>query len=125
MLVAISTDNGQVSPHFGRCPSFTFLEIEGGKLLNRSEIPNPGHETGYIPRFLQEKGVNIIIAGGMGHRAIELFAGFKITPLLGISGSIDDVIKGVLDGPLEGGESLCAPGGGKGYGLPKKDGHGE
>ena len=42
-----------------------------------------------------------------------------IEVIVGISGTIDDVIKKILDGTLEGGESLCAPGGGKGYGVEK------
>ena len=123
MKVAIATDSGTVSAHFGRCPSYTILDIEDGKIVNRIEENNPGHATGTIPQFMREKGVNVMIAGGMGWRAQEFFKQFNIDVVLGISGRIDDVIQEIQNGTLRGGESLCSPGGGKGYGIPKEDGH--
>ncbi|NLO99394.1 MAG: dinitrogenase iron-molybdenum cofactor, partial [Clostridiaceae bacterium] len=69
MRIAISTDGRYVSPHFGRCPSFTLVDIENGKMVKRVEVENPGHEPGYIPQFLHQKGVKRIVCGGMGARA--------------------------------------------------------
>ena len=74
MKVAISTDQGYVSAHFGRCQSYTIVEIKEGNVLRMGEIPNPGHQPGFLPKYLSEKGVNCIIAGGMGPRAQGLFA---------------------------------------------------
>ena len=105
MKVAISTDGQTVSAHFGRCPSYTVLEIRDGKITKSEEIPNPGHHPGYLPRFFHEMNVNCIIAGGMGARASELFSQYSIQPILGISG----------------GESLCRTGAGKGYGIDKTE----
>ena len=121
MKIAISTDGGQVSAHFGRCPTFTILEIEDGKVLKREEISNPGHHPGYLPKFFNEMGVSCIIAGGMGQRASLLFDEFQVQPILGISGSIEDVMSRLENGTLEGGESLCKPGAGKGYGQDKTE----
>lgn len=42
MRVAISTDGDYVSPHFGRCPSFTIVDIEDGKIIKKKAIQNPG-----------------------------------------------------------------------------------
>jgi len=119
MKVAISTDNNIVSEHFGRCPSFTIVEIEGDKLIKKDIISNPGHHPGFLPAFLRERGVGCIIAGGMGARAMGLFEEAGIKTILGISGNIDDVIISILKGTLKGGESLCKPGAGRGYGLDK------
>lgn len=121
MKIAISTDGEQVSAHFGRCPSFTILNIEDGKVIKTDEIQNPGHHPGYLPEFFNEMGVNCIIAGGMGGRASELFAQYNIQPILGISGHIQNVISELVSGTLKGGESLCQPGQGKGYGLDKTE----
>ena len=74
MKIAISTDNGNVSAHFGRCPEFTILEIDECKILKRDIIQNPGHHPGFLPGFLEEMGVNVVIAGGAGQRAQMLFA---------------------------------------------------
>jgi predicted Fe-Mo cluster-binding NifX family protein len=121
MKVAISTDGTMVSAHFGRCPSFTILEIEEGKVTSKSDVPNPGHAPGFIPRFLHEQGVGCIVAGGMGRRAQDLFSQTGIDTVMGVSGGVDDVIKKILDGTLKGGESLCRPGAGKGYGVDKEE----
>ncbi len=120
MKTAIATDNGQVSAHFGRCPSYTIIEIQDGKVLSKNLVDNPGHQPGFIPNFLNDMDVNVIIAGGMGRRAIDLFGQYNIETVLGVSGNIENVIEEYLSGKLAGGESLCKPGGGKGYGLDKE-----
>jgi len=120
MRIAISTDAGQVSAHFGRCPSFTLVDIEDGKVTKRAEVANPGHQPGAIPQFLHQKGVQAIVAGGMGMRAVSFFEEYGIRTVLGVSGEVDDVIEELKKGTLRGGESLCSPGSGKGYGLDKE-----
>ena len=117
MRIAVSTDGDYVSEHFGRCPSFTLADMENGKIVHRENIANPGHNPGFIPQFMKEKGVNCIIAGGMGQNAVNLFAEQKIETVVGISGTINEVIDKIVKGTLEGGESLCKPVVGKGYGL--------
>jgi predicted Fe-Mo cluster-binding NifX family protein len=119
MRVAISTDGEVVSEHFGRCPTFTMLDIEGGKAVDRKEINNPGHAPGIIPQFLHEKGVKLIVCGGMGARASGLFEEFGIEAITGVSGKINEAISRLENGILEGGESLCKPGEGRGYGVEK------
>ena len=119
MKIAISTDGDAVSAHFGRCPSFTILALENGKIVERKTLDNPGHEPGFLPGFLHEQGAECIIAGGAGPRAITLFEEKGMQVILGISGAIEDVISQIESGELKGGESLCQPGGGKEYGLDK------
>ena len=121
MRIAISTDADYVSAHFGRCPSFTIVDIEDSKLIKKEVIDNPGHHPGFLPQFLHQRGVSAIIAGGMGGRASGLFAQQGIQTILGISGSIDEVIDKIIKETLEGGESLCKPGSGRGYGLDKTE----
>ncbi len=119
MRVAISTEGDFVSAHFGRCPSFTIVDIEDGKVTNKKVLENPGHQPGVIPQFLHQRGVKCIVAGGMGMRAQGFFAEAGIQTILGASGKIDVIIKELQKGTLKGGESLCKPGAGKGYGLDK------
>ena len=121
MKIAISTDAGFVSAHFGRCPSFTIVNIEEGKVPKVEEINNPGHQPAFLPNFLAERGVKYIICGGMGNRAQMLFAEKKITPVIGVTGKIEEVIGKFVQGKLEAGESFCKPGAGKGYGVEKEE----
>jgi len=107
MKVAISTDQGYVSAHFGRCPSYTIVEIKEGQVLSKEEIPNPGHQPGFLPQYLSEKGVNCIIAGGMGPRAQGLFAQKNIEAIIGVQGAVDEVIEKFINQELDAGEDLC------------------
>jgi predicted Fe-Mo cluster-binding NifX family protein len=107
MKVAISTENGYVSAHFGRCPAYTLVKIQNGRVVGREEIPNPGHQPGFLPEYLSEKGIGVIIAGGMGPRAQGLFAEKNIQTIIGIQGPIDEVIDKFLRQELEAGQDLC------------------
>jgi len=123
MKIAISTDLEKVSEHFGRCPEFTIVEIEEDKIKNKRVIENPGHMTGFLPKFLKEQGVELVIAGGAGFKAQQFFEQFGIKLITGIQGNVDEVINRFIKGNLKLGEDLCKPGKGKGYGIKKEDGH--
>lgn len=119
MRVAISTDGNYVAQHFGRCPSYTIIDIEDNKIVETKVVNNPGHMPGAIPQLMNQLGVDVMIAGGMGPRAVNFFQEYGIKTIVGVQGDIDDVIEQFLAGTLEGGESLCSPGSGKGHGLEK------
>jgi len=119
MRIAISTDGDSVSMHFGRCPVFTLVDLEDGKVVRKETVRNPGHQPGSIPQFLHEKGAQCIICGGMGMRATGFFNDLGIQTIVGVSGKIDEIIEKLQNGTLKGGESLCKPGSGKGYGIEK------
>ncbi len=121
--IAISADGRYVSDHFGRCPSFIIIEVDNSKVVRKEEMANPGHRTGFLPEFLAQKGVQAIICGGMGRRAIDLFAEKGIRPIIGVTGEIDEVVEKYIQGQLEEGDSHCQPGAGKGYGIEKEDHH--
>lgn len=107
MKLAVSTDSGYVSAHFGRCPAYTLVEIQDGKIIERTEIPNPGHQPGFLPVYLSQMGVSAIIAGGMGPRAQGLFAEKNIQTIIGVQGRVDEVIERFLRQELEAGQDLC------------------
>lgn len=107
MKVAISTDGDSVAPHFGRCESYTIAEIENGEIKSRQSIGNPGHEPGFLPRYLDEQGVTCIVAGGMGSYAKQLFDQKNIQTLMGVSGKVDDTLAALAAGELQTGESTC------------------
>ncbi|MGC8977400.1 MAG: NifB/NifX family molybdenum-iron cluster-binding protein [Candidatus Ratteibacteria bacterium] len=119
MRIAIASDGNFVSAHFGRCPSYTIVDIENGKVIKKEVIENPGHKAGFIPQFLHQLGVECIICGGMGMRAKDYFDEYGIQTIVGINGSIDETIEKFLNNTLKGNENLCKPGSGKGYGINK------
>jgi len=107
MKVAISTDSDRVALHFGRCPQYTIVDIEDGKVKNTEVIDNPGHAPGFIPRFLKDLGVTCVICGGIGQKAIDNFNNYGIKVISGVIGNVKDIIKQFIDGSLKGGASLC------------------
>ena len=56
MRVAIATEGDFISAHFGRCPVFTIVDFENGKVVKKVELSNPGHQPGLIPQFLGARG---------------------------------------------------------------------
>ena len=107
MRIAVAQDGNKVSEHFGHCEGYAIFDVEESIIYRRDDLPSPGHEPGRLPVFLAEHGVNLIIAGGMGPRAIDLFHGNGIEVLLGISGNVDYIAQGYIAGRLSPGESSC------------------
>ncbi len=117
MRLAISTENGQVAQHFGRCQQYTLVDIEDGKIIDRNTLDNPGHAPGAIPKFLFEHNCDLIITGGMGRKAQGYFKEFNIDWIIGAQGNVNAVIEDFLRNELKIGESTCDHGEGKGTGY--------
>jgi len=107
MKVAVSVDGNRVSAHFGRCEKYVIFEKKDGKEIARKEIPNPGHEPFYLPKFLSEKGVKKIITCGIGPKAAGLFGELGIEVVAGVEGNVDETIGKYLEGKLKGGAPVC------------------
>lgn len=107
MKVAITTDGKSVSEHFGHCEGFTIYEVENNKVSSSQFHPNPGHVPGLLPNYLNDQGVKVIIAGGMGGGAIQIFNEKAIETITGVSGQLDEVIGKYLNGDLVSTGSVC------------------
>lgn len=59
--VAIACDKGNVSEYFGFCEEFAIYEIEENRIKNREVLKNPCHIPGFLPKFLKEKNLDVII----------------------------------------------------------------
>ncbi len=110
MKIAIPTANGMLCPHFGHCENFTFIEVEKDEKSIGSIMTSqpPPHEPGVLPRWLSEQKVDVVIAGGMGQRAQQLFAQAGIKVIVGVEeGSPEAVVMKYLSGNLSTGANLC------------------
>lgn len=121
MIIAIATDGGYVSPHFGRCQAYTLADIENGSVVKKEQVANPGHAPGAIPEFLNKKGAKRIVCGGIGARAKELFAQYGIEIIAGVDCTVENAIGKLAEGTLAGAGSFCKPGNGRGYGVEKTE----
>ena len=53
-------------------------------------------DPGSSSKFLHDNGVNVIVSGGMGGRAIQFFHQYGIRVVLGAAGSVDGPIETIL-----------------------------
>ena len=103
MKIAIPIENGCLHGHFGGCREFALFEVdlEQKRALSREIIPAPEHQPGLFPRWLYERGANLIIAGGIGHRALAGFAHHGILVRAGIPGTpVEQLVAACLNGEL-------------------------
>lgn len=107
MKVAVASEGQTITMHFGHCQGFTIYDIEDNKVTGKSFIPNPGHKPGFLPVFLKDNNVDIIIAGGMGGSAQDLFNQNGIEVIVGVQGMSDDAIDLYLKGELKSTGSVC------------------
>lgn len=92
-----------VSHHFGRCPYFTVIDIENNEIAYAKTVGNPyfnDHSPGQVPAFIKELGANVMIAGGMGGRAIRLFGSYGIECSTGATGSVKRAVTQYISGYL-------------------------
>jgi len=65
MKIAVASEKGNVSGHFGHCEGFYIFEVENEEVKDTEFVENPGYKPGFLPNFLNDKGINVIISGGM------------------------------------------------------------
>ena len=97
--------DGEVSAHFGRCPFFLLAAADGTMATVSEVVPNPyrgGHQPGAVPRFVRDMGADVVIAGGMGPAAIEMFHDYGIEVATGATGTVTTVLGSYLRGEHRG-----------------------
>lgn len=107
-LIAIPSSNGMLDEHFGHCRQFALLSVEDEKITSETIIDAPPHEPGLLPKFLAEKGVTDVIAGGMGNRAIQLFNQHQVNVFVGASKlKPKEITEGFINGTLVLASNYC------------------
>jgi Mrp family chromosome partitioning ATPase/predicted Fe-Mo cluster-binding NifX family protein len=107
MKIAVASENKIVTEHFGHCINFNIFDVENEKIIKSESIENPGHRPGFLPNFLNELGVNVIISGGMGGGAIEIFNEKGIEVITGAAGDAKQAAEAYLQGILKSTGSVC------------------
>jgi len=107
MKIAVASEGKMVTGHFGHCEGFAIFETENKQITGSEFIPNPGHKPGFLPNFLNDKGVKVIISGGMGGGAVDIFNEKGIEVVTGASGDAEAAVNGYLQGTLKSTGSVC------------------
>jgi ATP-binding protein involved in chromosome partitioning len=106
--IALPVDGDTVSAHFGHSPEFAVFDVKDKTVTARSKITSPPHSPGAIPAWLKQAGVNVVIAGGMGQRAVSMLESSGIEVVTGApQGHPEDLVSAYLAGTLTTGKNVC------------------
>ena len=103
LKIAVTYDgNGSVFQHFGHTEQFKIYTVDTDKaeILSSQIVPTTGSGHCALGGFLAEKGVDILICGGIGGGARNNLAMADITLFPGVSGLADDAVLSLLNKTL-------------------------
>ena len=110
MKVAIPVREEKLCQHFGHCDQFAIIQVddETKQIIDEQLVVPPPHEPGVLPRWLGEKGITTIIAGGMGSRAQQLFIAKNINVIVGAPVETPaNLVQSLLNDTLASGINCC------------------
>lgn len=105
MKIAVASNQGIVSGHFGKSQGFDIFQGEGKELKALKNLINEGHEAGI--EQLRKEEVDVLIVGGMGQKAMNKLKETNIEVICGAEGETFDAARACLEGTLESKGSLC------------------
>jgi len=108
MKFAIPFAEGKLAVHFGHSQAFALIEVEENQIKNTEFLVPPPHEPGVLPKWLSELGTDVVLAGGMGHRAIQFFDEYGIKVITGAPElEPEELVTSYLENRLVVGENVC------------------
>jgi len=110
MRYAVPISGGVVSAHFGHCEHFALIDVneKSQEIIKKELVPSPGHQPGLLPEWLAERGVSVVIAGGMGSRAQSLFQQNHIGVIIGaMENDPEKAVLSYLSGALATQDNIC------------------
>lgn len=97
---------GEMAMHFGHCPHFVVAHVDDERNIGQVDVQvNPyaeNHQPGQIPQYIHTLGANVVIAGGMGAKAIEWFQQFGIEVATGALPTVGATLEAYLNGAVSG-----------------------
>lgn len=110
MKIAVPLVNCRLATRFGHCTSFALFDVDPDKLMiqRRQDISAPEHQPDLLPAWLARRGVNLVIAAGIGQRAIDRLAQHQIGIVVGADKDVpENLIANHLAGIMETNRNPC------------------
>ncbi|WP_105618275.1 NifB/NifX family molybdenum-iron cluster-binding protein [Vallitalea okinawensis] len=104
--IAIALDGNGIAGHFGRSERFQIMYTHDNKVQGK-EVIRKKHEPGQLIQYLADRGVNLIIAGGMGECAQKKLTALEMEFIVGAEGHVDQVMQDYLNGKLRSTGEVC------------------
>jgi len=110
MRVAVPLQDGILSAHFGRCDAYAFVDVdpETHAVLDERILTSPPHQPGVLPAWVAQMGADVVITGGMGPRAAQLFEFHGVDVVMGAPQSkAAELATAYAKGELESRDNTC------------------
>ncbi len=101
MKIAVTYENENVFPHFGRTESFKVYDVEDGKVVPSEIISSGGAGHEALAGFLAGRNIDALICGGMGDGAQAALFEAGIEVCAGAEGNADAAVEAFLKGELK------------------------
>ena len=100
MRIAVTYELGDVFQHFGHTEEFKVYEVEEGKVISSKIISSDGSGHSALAALLNDKGIDVLICGGIGGGAQAALSERGIELCAGASGNADEAVEAYLRGEL-------------------------
>jgi len=110
LRIAVPVAGGRLCQHFGHSEQFALVDAdpESGDLKETAYLNPPPHEPGVLPKWLAEQGAQVVLAGGMGARAVNYFNDYGVRVVTGAEDlPPQELVRSYLQGTLTTGENAC------------------
>ena len=79
--------------HFGRAPTFTVIDLDTGKVKILRNVSEHMGGSGIPAETILAEGVQVMIVGGLGPKAVSAFSQAGVDVFVGASGTVKDAIE--------------------------------
>lgn len=121
MKIAVASEKEMVSKHFGHCTNFNIFTVEDETITEEENVTSPGHGEN-LPKFLADRGVTVVISGGMGQGAVDSCKRNHLETITGAEGKARDAAQAYARGELKSSDAVCGQHQHK-HGQGKSQGH--
>ena len=108
MKIIVACENTNVSEHFGHCNQYLVADIEDNKISNYEYVPAPEHVPGKLPLFIAGLNADVVITGGIGQKAVDIFKANNIKVVVGKAKGGLEAIKKYLNDELVTSDEYCS-----------------
>lgn len=108
MKIAVTYENGEVFQHFGRTENFKIYDVENNEIISSEVISSNGVGHGALAGVLAERGVEVLICGGLGGGALNALSQAGIKVCAGAVGNTDKAVQDYLNGTLADTGATCS-----------------
>lgn len=98
MKIGIPRYRERIAPRFGFTEDVLILELDGNQVVGWEVIRLDGYFPHQIPALLHQKGVEVVITGGINSVFQEMFRALDMEVFWGLIGTPEDGLKAYLGG---------------------------